>query len=120
MRVRVPKSFSIFRYALLAAFAASAAMPCAAQQSGAAEPRALSTADYQRAEKFMTYNTRPLVFHDVRAKWLPGDRFWYRDAGPEGFEFVIYDAVHGTHKPAFDHAKLAAALSAAAGTTYNA
>jgi len=100
--------------------AASAAMPCSAQQSSVAEPRALTTADYQRAEKFMAYNTRPLVFHEVRAKWLPGERFWYRDAGPEGFEFVIYDAVHGTRQPAFDHAKLAAALSAAAGTIYNA
>jgi dipeptidyl-peptidase-4 len=120
MRVRVPNTFSFFRVALLTAVAASAAMPCAAQQSGLAEAHALTTADYQRAEKFMAYNTRPLVFHEVRAKWLAGDRFWYRDAGPEGFEFVIYDAAHGTRQPAFDHAKLAAALSAAAGTTYKA
>jgi len=120
MRVRVPKTISFVRVALLTTVAASAAMPCSAQQSSVAEPRALTTADYQRAEKFMAYNTRPLVFHEVRAKWLPGERFWYRDAGPEGFEFVIYDAVHGTRQPAFDHAKLAAALSAAAGTIYNA
>ncbi|HXJ07386.1 MAG TPA: DPP IV N-terminal domain-containing protein [Candidatus Acidoferrum sp.] len=120
MRIRVPNTFTFFRFALLATVAASAAMPCAAQQSGSAEPRALTTADYKRAERFMAYNTRPLVFHDVRAKWLPGDRFWYRDGAPEGFEFVIYDAAHGTRQPAFDHARLAAALSAAAGTTYNA
>jgi dipeptidyl aminopeptidase/acylaminoacyl peptidase len=120
MQVRVLDIFCLFRVALLTTVAASAAMPCAAQQSSLAEPQALSTADYQRAEKFMAYNTRPLVFHDARAKWLMGDRFWYLDAGPEGFEFVIYDAIHGTRQPAFDQGKLAAALSAAAGTTYNA
>src|SRR4051812_26485745 len=45
-----------------------------------AQPRALTAADYARAEKFMTYNTTPLVLRSgVRATWLPGDpgdRFW--------------------------------------------
>lgn len=120
--MRFPKAASCgpVRVGLLAAIAVCAAIPCAARQSDSAAPRALTAADYQRAEKFMSYNTRPLVYHEVHAEWLPSDRFWYRDTGPDGVEFVIYDAAHGTRRPAFDHAKLAAALSAAAGTTYSA
>lgn len=90
----------------------------AQQRSGGAG--AVTVADYQHAEKFLPYNTRPLVFHEVRATWLKGDRFWYRDAGPNGIEFTIYDAARGTRQPAFGHAKVAAALSAAAGTSYDA
>ena len=120
MRLPVGLSSYLFRWTLLTVMACCAVIPAAAQQSHSAEPRALTAGDYQRAEKFMAYNTRPLVYHDVRAKWLEGERFWYRDASPKGFEFVIYDAAHGTRQPAFDQAKLAAALSAASGTTYNA
>ena len=37
----------------------------------------VTAADYQRAEKFMTYNTASLVVRSgVRPNWLPGDRFW--------------------------------------------
>ncbi|MGC1417802.1 MAG: DPP IV N-terminal domain-containing protein [Candidatus Acidiferrum sp.] len=120
MALPVAIASRVFRVGLLGATAVCLATPGAARQTEAPGQRALTAADYQRAEKFMSYNTRPLVYHDVRATWLPGDRFWYRDVGPEGVEFVIYDAAHGSRRPAFDHAKLAAALSAAAGTTYEA
>ncbi|MGB2589940.1 MAG: DPP IV N-terminal domain-containing protein [Candidatus Acidiferrum sp.] len=115
---------SVLRIVLLVALLAFAALPSVAQPqngaAGSATPRALTAADYAHAEKFMAYNTRPLVYHEVRAEWLPGDRFWFRDAGPDGSEFWIYDAAHGTRQLAFDHARLAAALSSAAGATYNA
>ncbi|MHB8501259.1 MAG: S9 family peptidase [Candidatus Acidiferrales bacterium] len=120
MRLQVAIASPVVRVGLLSAIAACSAIPSVARQSSSVVPRTVTAADYRHAEKFMAYNTRPLVYHDVRAKWLPGDRFWYRDAGPDGFEFVIYDAAHGTRQPAFDHAKLAEALSAAAGTTYDA
>src|SRR5438045_268207 len=46
-----------------------------------------------------------------------GARFWYRNdlAGGER-QFVLVDAEAGTRRPAFDHDRLAAALSKAAGT----
>src|SRR5579862_692803 len=110
--------FSVWRNFFAAAITLGVAGTTMAQQANA--PHALTAADYQHAEKFLAFNTRPLVYHEVRAKWLPGDRFWYRDAGPDGAEFVLFDAAHGTHQPAFDHAKLAASLSAASGTNYNA
>jgi dipeptidyl aminopeptidase/acylaminoacyl peptidase len=89
-----------------------------AQQPTPYAPKAVSAAEYAHAEKFMGYNTTPLVYHNVRPTWLAGDRFWYRDTGPDGSQFVIFDAVKGTRQPAFDHAKLAAALSAAAGAKF--
>jgi dipeptidyl-peptidase-4 len=87
-----------------------------------AQPRVLTNDDYARAEKFMPYNTTPLVFHaGVRPPdWLPDGRFWYRTTTPEGSEFVLIDPARKTRGPAFDQAKLATALSAAAGTAYDA
>ena len=77
-----------------------------------------TAAEYQRAEKFMTYNTAPLVLRSgVRPNWLPDERFWYRVTTAEGSEFVLVDPAKGTRAPAFDHVKLAAALSSAAGRT---
>jgi dipeptidyl aminopeptidase/acylaminoacyl peptidase len=91
----------------------------AAQQ--AAATRALTAEDYARAEAFMGYNTTPLVFRTtVRPNWLPDDRFWYRVSVPGGAEFVLVDPATATKGPAFDHARLAAALSAAATGKYTA
>src|ERR1044072_1503630 len=86
-----------------------------------AQPRALTTADYARAEKFMTYNTTPLVYRaGVRPNWMAGDRFWYRVTTAGGPEFWIVDPAKGTRAPAFDHAKLAVALTAVTSTKYEA
>src|SRR5262249_50034978 len=49
------------------------------------------------------------------------DRFWYRnDLAGGAKEFILVDARRGTRQPAFDHAKLGAALSTASGKTYSA
>jgi dipeptidyl aminopeptidase/acylaminoacyl peptidase len=86
-----------------------------------AQQRTLTAADYARAEKFMGYNTAPLVLRaGVRPTWLADDRFWYRVATERGFEFVLVDPSRGARAPAFDHEKLAAALSAATGAKYEA
>lgn len=94
----------------------SASVPGIAQQNGADTPRKLTTADYAHAEKFMSYNTTPLVLHTMgRPNWLPDERFWYRTATANGSEFVLFDPAKKTGQPAFDHTKLAAALSSATG-----
>src|SRR3954471_13035177 len=83
------------------------------------QQRAYTDADYQRAEKFMGYNTNPLVLHSgVRPVWLPDDRFWYRVSTEPGYEFILVDPVRGTRAQAFDQARIAAALSSAAGSRY--
>jgi dipeptidyl aminopeptidase/acylaminoacyl peptidase len=53
--------------------------------------------------------------------WLPdSSAFWYRKTGGGNAEFVLVDARAATKAPAFDHARLAASLSTAAGQKYTA
>jgi dipeptidyl-peptidase 4 len=100
------------RYPYLAILAA--AVPCWAQ------PLTVTAADYARAEKFMNYNTDGLMVRSsVQPNWLPDERMWYRVTTAEGSEFILVDPARGTREPAFDHAKLAAALSKVTGGTYD-
>ena len=99
-----------FQLAVTLAFCA----PALAQTS-------LTSADYARAEKFMGYNTAPVVYGaGVRPTFLEGDRFWYRVTRESGAEFMLVNPATGSKAPAFDHAKLAAELSKVAGATYEA
>lgn len=83
--------------------------------------RTLTSADYQRAEKFMGYNTAQLVDKgSIRPTWIEGEKFWYRNTGPTGSEFILVDPAKGTRAPAFNHQKLAATLTAASGETLDA
>ncbi len=60
----------------------------------------------------MGYNTNPLVYNaGVRPTWISDDRFWYRTTTADGPRFILMDAAKGTRAPAFDHAKVAVALS---------
>lgn len=73
--------------------------------------------DYQRAQRFLPGNIRRLVrTADVTPHWIEKtSRFWYRSTGPNGSQFLLVDAAQNTSAPAFDHEKLAAALSKAIG-----
>ena len=100
---------------------ASAITPAAAQQATPFTPSALTADDYARAEAFMGWNTSPLVYGaDADPTWLPDDRFWYRTTTPEGTRFYLVDPAARTRTLAFDHDRLAAALGAADGGTYDA
>src|SRR5262245_20932104 len=66
---------------------------------------------------------RGRVYKDrITPHWVATDtRFWYRNDLPgETKEFILVDAERGTRGPAFDHKRLAAALSKASGTEYRA
>src|SRR5512134_408642 len=79
----------------------------------------LTAADYARAAQFLATGTRSLVFGaSVMPNWLPDDRFWYRNTVAGGTEYVLADPVRRTRTRAFDHDRMAAALSAATDTTY--
>src|SRR5579871_636289 len=97
-------------------FVCLVAFPAPAQQHAA-----FTAADYARAEKFMSYNTAPLIYHGgVRPTFLEDGRFWYRNTTPEGSEFLLIDPAKPTlRERAFDQSKVATALSAAAGATYD-
>jgi dipeptidyl-peptidase-4 len=95
--------------------------PAGAQGLDPYAPRAVTADDYARAERFMDYAVNPLVFRaSVRPTWIDDDRFWYRNQIPEGYEFVLVDPARGMRAPAFDHARVAAALARATGTPYEA
>ncbi len=74
----------------------------------------LTPADYNRALD-LQQKYRGLVLHmPDRLEWIEGaDRLIYRRTTPGGHEFVIVDAETQAIKPAFDHARLATALSKA-------
>jgi dipeptidyl aminopeptidase/acylaminoacyl peptidase len=76
--------------------------------------------DYQRAQRFLPGNLRHQVFAaDARPNWIEKtNRFWYRRVGPKGTEFVLVDAEKNTSASAFDHPRLAAALSRATKQEY--
>src|ERR1700749_4285417 len=87
-----------------------------AQQGGA-----LTAKDYERAEGQMAASLQPLVEQGgIRPNWLPDDRFWYRTPATEGNEFMIFNPAKGTKAAAFDHQKMAGALSATTGKQYKA
>lgn len=79
----------------------------------------VTTSDYARAESFLSWHAGQLVSGDqVSPTWLENDRFWYRNRLGEGHEFIVVDPAAGTREQAFDHHRLAAALSVAADTSY--
>src|SRR5579875_1407092 len=79
-----------------------------------AQGKVLTDADYARAERFMSYNVNPLVYHTIYSiNWLGDGRFWYLDRDASGVTYMLVDPAKRTKAPAFDHVKLAAALTAA-------
>jgi dipeptidyl-peptidase 4 len=78
--------------------------------------------DYARAQKFLNDDVRKLAFDgQVDAHWLPGtSRFWYVKDALDSKEFFVVDTAQGARSPAFDHQRLAAALSSASGRQYGA
>ena len=68
----------------------------------------------------MGYNTTPLVYGAVRPNWTDDGRCWYRLTRADGSEFILVDPASGAKGPAFDHVRLASALSKATSGTYDA
>jgi dipeptidyl-peptidase 4 len=77
--------------------------------------------DYARAEQFLSWNAQELSLNEgVQPRWIGDARLWYRNRGARGYEFLVLDVATGARRPAFDHARLAAALSEAADTSFEA
>jgi len=89
----------------------------AAQQSQPGQPAALTADDYARAERFMSYNTAPLVLHSgVRPTWTSNNQFWYRTRTERGDEAWLVDAATGA-KTVCDLAACKAPTNSPAGLT---
>ncbi|MFW6010567.1 MAG: DPP IV N-terminal domain-containing protein, partial [Gemmatimonadota bacterium] len=94
------------------------ASPAAALQTPY-RPDALTAQDYRRAEAFLSWKLSPRVYRaSVNPEWLDDARFRYRVQVPGGHEFIEVDAAADRQGPAFDHERLAAALSRAAGRSW--
>ena len=78
-------------------------------------------ADYERANGLRDKYTALVPNLPERAEWIEKtNHFWYRKAVKGGNEFVLVDAETQAKRAAFDHERLAAALSAAANEKYTA
>src|SRR5689334_10214515 len=76
--------------------------------------------DYQRAAALREKFQNLTVDLAGPATWIDGAHFWYRKSVKGGNQFVLVDAEAQTGKPAFDHQKLAEALSSASGSSFGA
>ena len=80
---------------------------CAAPLFAQEPVRALTNADYARAERYLPRTTLPLVTGgSVRPTWLPDGRFWYRRAIPGGREAIVVDPARRTRAATVDTASL--------------
>lgn len=76
--------------------------------------------DYARAERLLSPRLNKLILNTaIEPHWLEkSDRFWYLSHTTRGKEFVLVDPTRNTRQPAFDHERLAAALSQATSSPY--
>ena len=78
-------------------------------------------ADYERAASLRERVTGQALDVIANQAWIEGtSKLWYRKSVVGGSAFVLVDAAAGTRGPAFDHERLATALSTATGNTYTA
>src|ERR1051325_4498548 len=78
-------------------------------------PAQVTRADYERAAGLRARYQDLAVNIVERVNWIDNtDHFWYRKTVAGGHEFEWVDATTQTKRPAFDHEKIAAALSAGA------
>lgn len=78
--------------------------------------------DYQRAERISRLGRGTVIRDRVSPHWMAnGSGFWYVNRLPKGQrEYVAVDFKKGKREPAFDHQKLAEALSRATKSSHSA
>ncbi len=93
----------------------AALLPHAARAQGTLEDYRRSSTISQKFSNLMVGVVQSGPF------WVGStNRFWYRVSVSGGFQFVLVDADAWSKQPAFDHARLATALSTAAAGQYTA
>jgi dipeptidyl aminopeptidase/acylaminoacyl peptidase len=95
--------------AAAAAFSIAIALPCEIRAQG-------TVADYQRAFGLRDKYQGLAIDAPDSATWIgKTNRFWYRKTVKGGAQFIVFDADTQEKLPAFDHEKLAAALTSVSG-----
>ncbi|MBL8265976.1 S9 family peptidase [Steroidobacter sp.] len=95
-------------------------MTCAALALALLAAAVSSSADmlenYRRAESYLAWHARKLVLNEkITPTWTGPDTFWYRSQTVDGHIFQRVDARRQSQAPAFDHERLASALSSLVG-----
>ena len=73
---------------------------------------AVALSDYQRAESFLSPNTRELVSGEILVQyWQPDDRLIFQRSTPEGSEYQIFDSATGNTTALFDEVLFTRALA---------
>src|SRR5947209_7566433 len=81
----------------------------------------VTVADYERAQSLPQRYAGLVVGAPDIVRWIDSsDVFWYRRSVAGGHEFVLVDATNPVKHQAFDHARLATALTTASGHAYTA
>lgn len=89
------------------------------QTAHAQQKNILTATDYERAEHTLAAFVNPLISHNgIHPTWLADGRFYALMPLADGHQFMLFDPTKGTRVTAFNHEKLAAALSAATGKPY--
>jgi hypothetical protein len=80
-----------------------------------------TAADYARSERIASQQQGLILNLPEQPNWMGStNRFWYRKTVQGGNEFVLVDAATAQQQPAFDHARVAEALSSARNARYSA
>ncbi|WP_414636575.1 S9 family peptidase [Arenimonas sp.] len=92
------------------------ALTAVVSTGAAAQTRALTASDYQRAENALSYRTVPLIDHAAsRLTWRDDGTLTWLDSDAGGGHWMQVDPATGKAMSAFDQDKLYSALSAATG-----
>lgn len=114
--------YSLLAVALLTPLTAAAQESTPHHRAHGSVEGGVDASDYARAEALLGWNARGLVTgNEVVPRWLAADgreRFWYKNRRVGGFEFIVVDPAAGSRDHAFDHPRLAAALSEATGEAF--
>ncbi|MCJ7629607.1 MAG: DPP IV N-terminal domain-containing protein, partial [Longimicrobiales bacterium] len=90
------------------------AMPKSVDAQQRYAPGSVTAQDYSRAEGFLNEAMGPLVLGTgIRPTWVEDGRFWYRNTFSGGTEIIMVDPERRTRTRAFDHERMAEALSEA-------
>ena len=78
--------------------------------------KAVSLEDYQRAEQFLSANTSKFVYGVVSGQnWQANETLIYKNSISGGAEYILANPETGEQAKAFDHQKLADALTSESG-----
>ena len=97
MSTSLPRRVRFGAMALCAAATALGAVTMVAAPAGAQATRN----DYARAEQLLPWHAQELLINDaVRPRWIAGDRFWFRNRGATGWEFMVVEMATGAKRRA--------------------